>query len=223
MSKKITKVVRRMAETKQFQHEINRQFFDYQIDTTDVISLMPQLTQGTTQSTRIGNKVSPVSVRLKLSLTVSYFGGNASPTYVDVYIFKMKSKDFYSGKPTNADMSSFLQDGSAATPYVGAELDGLRPVNSDMFTIVSHKRITLFNPNTATATYAFVGSINPNKALTYNLTKFYKKALIYDDNTSDTTNDNLYLAVGGSQTDGSIPAVNYGTVAGLLDFRYKDF
>lgn len=133
-------------------------------------------------------------------------------------------RNFYAGAPSAGDMLSFLQSNSTATDYNGDILDGLRPVNDDLFTLCIKKRVVLMNNNVSaiTTTLAQTAMINPCRTFSFNLTKFIRKTLIFDDNFNSATNSNLYIAIGATQCDGSLPLVNQGSYTWITDFTYED-
>jgi len=230
VSYKIKKYVKRElarnVENKLKDTEIGPKTVSNIISDTTVVNLLPQIQQGTTQSTRIGNKIKVKNIWLRLSITlipISSIIANPLPTYVDVYIFKTKYQNNWDGALSTTDMTEFLQNDSSAASYSGAVLDGLRQVNTDLFKCCIHKRITLFNPNTAVATYGATSSINPNKCLYFNLTKFLKKNWLFEDSVGTCTNDNLYLVVGTTQSDGvSTGASTTASYYAMTQVSYED-
>lgn len=223
---KVVKAVRRYFETKTNQDTFVTTIFNT-IDNLSCVRLLPQISQGVGHANRIGNRISPVRLTAKIhvqcnNINAIYVG--ASPTYFDIYIFKFKYQNEFTGSPAPADLQDFLQVDNATGAYTGAVSNGLRAVNSDMFTLKYRKRIMLANLAQATGQPAFQASINPARTITVNLTKAVKKTLIFNDNDTLITNDNLWIAVGATQTDGvqlgaGNPAGNFTLVT---DLHYKD-
>jgi hypothetical protein len=80
----------------------------------------------------------------------------------------------------------------------------------------------VFNPR-YDVTVAAAASINPSVCVTYDLTRFLKKRLLFDDGISQVTNDNLYLAIGTTPSDGAnIGGVNAVEVTYVLETEYTD-
>lgn len=222
----VYRAIRRSIETK-YKDIVSPTIAVYNtITDANVFSICPAVVQGITQSTRNGNRINPVSFKLKINLTcldAKNILASPSPTYFDIYIFKFKGSNQEGGPPNAADMTFFLQDDNSAVPYAGISTDGLRPINSDMFTLCYHKRIVLSNMSSATATAGFYQTYNPNRCLSFNLTKHIKKTWMYDDNSALVTNDNLLLAIGATQTDGvSLGASQIGKYECLGWLAYKD-
>jgi len=218
----IRREIARNVENKIKDTELAQMNLTQTIDDTHIQQLIPQIGQGTTQSTRIGNRVKVKKFNLRLAITMSNLGANASPTYVDVYIFKPKFQTSYSGIIPAIDMTYFLQNDSSSEQYNGAILDGLRYVNSDLFTLCLRRRLLMFNPVTSLSTVAATSSINPNRTLNIDLTKHVKKNLMFDDSVGSCTNDTLYIGIGTTQTDGAIFFTNVGSYLGLVQMIYED-
>lgn len=192
------------------------------IDDTRCQQLIPGVTQGTTQSTRIGNKIKVKKFTLRLALTAYNLGAAAAPTYYDIYVFKPKFQQNFAGAIPTLDMTYFLQNDSSSEAYNGQILDGLRYVNTELFTNCFHKRITLFNPLTSQATLGATASINPSRTFYFDLTKYVKKTIIFDDSVGSCTNDGLWIAIGSTQTDGAVLVGTVGSYSGLVQMRYED-
>jgi len=222
IKKLIRREIARNTENKIKDYEIPEVDISNTIDDTSIRYLIPAVAQGTTQSTRIGNSIRVKKFTLRLSINQLNLGANVSPSYIDIYIFKPKFQNYWAGNVSAADMTQFLQNDSSSEPYNGQVLDGLRYVNTDMFTLCVKRRITLFNPYSTQATYATTSSINPNRNLYFDLTKHVKKRLLFEDGVSAVTNDNLCIAIGATQTDAS---TYFGYVAkyqGIVQMTYED-
>ncbi|UYD39126.1 MAG: capsid protein [Wigfec virus K19_571] len=224
--KAVKTIMTRACETKAIQFPSQVQNCNNNITNTSVFNIIPAISQGTSQSTRIGNKISPVYFTLRLSLTclnIINIYALASPTYFDIYIFKWKSTNEAGGAPTAGDMNRFLQDNATGQSYNGELMDGLRPLNADQFTLLVKKRCTLSNFNAVNSTSGIFQQTNPNKTFYFNLTKHLKKVWIYDDNGTQVENDNFYIAVASTQTDGQSTGTSVtGNWQYISDLRFKD-
>lgn len=218
----IKRNIMRNIETKYAQFSAEDIVIDDTILDTDVISLVPQISQGTGEHHRTGNKINPTSLKLTLSLTMGNTTFNNCPVYFDIYIFKFKAANPNYGQPSNVDMQSFLELNNLSTQYTGDQLDGLRPLNNDLFTQVMHKRVTLFQAGNATTQSGTTAQYNPNRYFKIYLGKYLKNTLIYNDNNVLPTNDNLYIAIGATRTDGNTSAITYGEYSMIVDMSYKD-
>ena len=197
----IKKELESQAENKRIEGTIqNAAFYQVLSASQNVWSIIPNITQGNTQGTRVGNQVKTRKLMLRMSITVNNQSTIYTPAYVDVYIFKYKPANYYpTASLPGTSMLNFLQAGSTSTQYTGQQLDGLRDVNSDVYTLCYRKRLLLYNPLNGTGVQASTGSINPCYTASWDLTKFVKKTLHYDDSTSYVTNDNLWLGIGSSR------------------------
>lgn len=214
--------IMRNQETKYIQASVTGAVVKNTIVDTNVLNLIPTIVQGTGEANRIGNKISPTSLKVTLTITCFNQAVSTPPIYFDIYIFKFKAANPNYGNPTLIDMQEFLDANNGSTGYVGDILSGLRPLNNDKFKQIMHKRITLFNPLDATNQIAATAQYNPNRYMKFYLGKYLKNQLIYNDNNSLLTNDNLYMAIGATQTTGATADVNYGSYSIIVDMSYKD-
>lgn len=221
-------VMNRRVETKMNQYTSGQVNIYQTITNTEVQTLYPAITQGTGQADRIGNKIAPTRLVLRMNIFCNNMNGvlaGASSSYFDIYIFKYKPSNTYYAKPTATDMAKFLQDDNTTNSYNGEILDGIRPINSDIFQLCYKKRIMLNNIyNTSVVNMTgYYQNASPQRTITIDLTKHMKKHWIFDDANADCTNDNLYIAIGSTQTNGdSLGATVIGTYRYITDFRFKD-
>jgi len=229
---RVSKTVKRYVK-RELHRQIENKIQDVQIEDAvidtvitdgDVRNLIPLMSQGTNQQTRIGNKIRVRSLRMKLHVRCFNQSGSTSPIFFDIYIFKFKASNFGGGPPAAADMLLFLQDGSSAVQYTGlSPLSGLRKINDDYFTHCIKRRIGLFNPTNSTSQISSTSNLNPAMTLTFDLTKHVKKLLIYDDAATGVQNDNLYIAIGGTAMNGdNLSAVNLGSYSYIIEMSYED-
>jgi len=222
----VSRIMTRKIETKTLQLSSEVQQVYNTIDNTRVHNLIPSLFQGLGQAGRVGNKVNPVSLTVRLSLTCANLLTTyalCSPTYFDLYIFKWKSADQGGGSPLAADMVRFLQDNAVAQAYNGELMDGLRPVNADQFQLLVKRRVTLSNFAGNQVTQGVFQQTNPNRTFYFNLSKHLKKTWLYDDTSSFVENDNFYIAIGSTQTDGQSTGTTLtGNYQYIADLRFKD-
>jgi len=223
IKKIVNSILSRKIETKLADVEFNDRIVYPVINQGDVYSLIPTaIAHGTGDGARVGNKLTVSRAVLKLSLAASYLGTGYGPTYFDMYIFKVKAR--VPMPPTNTEMAGFLDDAGSQTSYSGDPIDGLRQLNKSMFTLCLKKRVKLYNPLNGTAYYGSGSDIPQSKQFIINITKFFKKTWIYNDNFNTPYNDNLYLAFGATQTDNSVAPVGLGTAnwSGIVELQYKD-
>jgi len=229
---RVSKTVKRFVK-REIHRQIENKIHDVQIEDAvvdsiiadgDVRNLIPVMSQGTNQQTRVGNRVRVMRMTMKLHLRCYSQSASIGPVFFDVYIFKFRPSNFGGGPPAAADMQLFLQDGSSAVQYTGASpLSGLRKVNEDYFQLCAKKRISLFNALNTTSQVSSTSSLQPAKTIYFDLTKHVKKLLIFDDAATAVQNDNLYIAIGGTPMNGdSVSLVNLGTYSYIVEMTYED-
>jgi len=220
----VKREIHRQVENKTQDVEVEDAVIDSIIGDGDVRNLIPLMSQGTNQQTRVGNKIRVRSMRMKLHIRCLNQTGSTSPIYFDIYIFKFKASNFGGGPPAAADMQLFLQNGSSASQYNGiSPLAGLRKLNEDYFTSKIRRRVALFNPTNSTSQISSTSNLNPAITLTFDLTKHVKKLLIFDDAATGVQNDNLYIAIGGTPMNGGdLSLVNLGSYSYMIEMSYED-
>lgn len=188
------------------------------ITDAQVVTLLPFVSQGTGQGDRTGNSIKIKRASLRLHVYCRSDQPSSSvPKFVDIYIFKYRRTN---NAPDAAAMARFLQLGNSATNYDGEPLDGLRPINDDLFKRCYHKRIKMVNSNDLTNQPGY-GGINAYSTV-ISCTKWIKKIQKFDDNNAAPTNDNLFLAIGGIFTDLSNTVGTVGEYAFDYDYVYED-
>lgn len=229
LNKIINKAIMRSMETKENQltrGESTAIQISQQITDLDVYDIIPPIAQGSGEAGRIGNRIRPVKFTLRVQLYCFNLGASIPPTYFDVYIFKSKSRNQADGLPTLFDMQNFLQDDNIAKQYNGSSLDGLRPLNTDKFTLVAKRRVMLFNPFNTTSQLSSTAQVSPSMTLYFDLSKHIKKQFTYNDNTSLAENDNMLIAIAATQTDGVIVGGSAANTVGsyrlISNIKYKD-
>lgn len=218
----VRKEIHRLAENKINQFDSVTYYFTQPILTGQAYNLLPAVNLGTGASSRIGNKIRIIKFTVKLLFYIFHQAAGSLPSYADLYIFKYKNYSQALGSlPANA-MNEFLDANNSSTAYSGISTDYLRTINSDQFTLCFKKRMLLFNPDMSTGTLAGTAQIPCSRNITLDLTKHIKKTLVYDDADNKCSNDNLFIAVGSTQVDGSVLLGNVGTYQWLTEFKYED-
>lgn len=201
-------------------HTINSDVaFNPQIVAGDVLNLLPGMAQGSTQATRSGNSINLKRLVVRGVVNMIALGTYNSPTYVDVYIFKSKKSNV-----APASLADFLQLGSSSTSYDGdtQPYSGLLRLNDDAFKECIHERFYLLNSPPTTA-QAFNAAINPSVTFEWDLTRFMKKKLLFDDAITTPQNDSLWMVCGTTQSDGnSVSGSNMGEITYVVEMDYTD-
>lgn len=221
MRRAITKIVRREFETKSNQITTSPVLVESFIGASQVLDLQMVIPRGTGESDRVGNRIKPIKYTVKMWMECFNQSAGTSPTYFDIYIFKYKSNSG-SIAPGSAEMNRFLNADNSAQQYLGLITDGLRAINDDLFTLVAKRRVLLFNPFNSTNHLAATSSLQPSRTFHFDVTKHVKKTWMYDDGTNLPTNDNLWMAVGSTQSDGTTLIGTTGRYQCICECKYKD-
>lgn len=173
--------------------------------------LLPQIGQGASEGARIGNKITPksfilrVSLNAKASTDASTPSGNTNPfrgipfmARVIVYRHRYANDDW--------GQSGILNNGNASE-LIGNTVDDLfKPYNRDEYKIYYSKDILM-----AAAVHNNTSGINPNgmenKACSFWIKKIkipLPKTLLFNDGVTAATNAGMFLAVCVINTDGSV-------------------
>lgn len=212
----VNRAISRNIENKQASHTVAEKAITNIMDTTSLSTMLPALAQGTGQGNRIGNRVKLKKAMLRSSYTA--FAGSANAFYVDIYLFKLKGSVV---APTLTQLQQFLQNGNGSTWYDGDSIDGLRAINSDLFTLHRHKRFTLAGTTAGTAGTS-INVIPPTRTWVKDITAYYPKNWIYEDNTSTLpTNVALYMSVVATDMSGLV-ITSYGEWNAVVEFEFED-
>ena len=212
----VKKYVDRQIEDKRVQSANSEVVYTNTIINTQVYSLMPIIAQGTTDSERTGNVVRLRKAILRLSATA--YDNNIHAHWNDLYIFKKQAGVV---APSAGEMLAFLDNGNTVVSYAGQPLAGLRPVNPFTFIKKMHKRTMLASVQSGGASGSAIGSVKPCFTMVKDITSFFKKRWMFEDATNTPTNENVFIAMGGTDMTGTV-AANYGEYSYSVDFYYED-
>lgn len=212
----VSRAISRNVENKRASHTVAEKNINNIMDTASLSTLLPALAQGTGQGNRIGNAVKLKKAILRSSFTS--YAGSANAFYVDIYIFKLKGSV---ASPTLVQLQQFLQNGNSSTWYDGDPIDGLRAINTDVFTCHKHKRITLAS-TTAGSAGTSINVIPPTRTWVKDITSYYPKNWRYEDNSASLpTNVALFMACAATDMTGLVIA-NYGEWNACVEFEFED-
>lgn len=236
-SKKVLKVIHRASETKQMEPifaRVNEITNWLQDPITQCIPLIPKISQGNAQQNRVGNQITTRKATLSLNLNAVNITPNTNgyvpPMYFDIYIYKWKRSDNVSA----IDLRKFLQYGNTTASFKSNTLPESQnfKVNADSFTLKYHKRILLWNQNYSQATnpsglaLTNCRNIINSKNITIDITKYLNKNMIFQDATTNTPNDNLYVSVVGTPNDHNtnyVDGIVLGYYDAMLQYQFDDF
>jgi len=169
--------------------------------------LLPVITQGVTESTRVGNTIKMKNIFMKGFLRYNTTGllnvtpTNPIPYHVRIFIGKLK---YTNAAPSVSEFNGLLRTGSSNVPFNST--DGLslcRKVNTEQFTVYYDKIFKLGTaiPSQTSSVFNVANGISNNDYklnhyIKINMTKFCKKNFIYDNNATGPTNNGLYMWAG---------------------------
>ncbi len=226
-TQKVQRIISRTAEKKYMSPRVirdNRIINIFNNPSVQSINLMPVLAQGIGQGDRIGNEVTTKKATLYLMAKMDAQAANTDPPkFVDIYIYKSKRSIFVDDIST----TKFLQYGSTAVAYDSLTLPecGGFNVNNDLFILKKKIRRQLWNPTETNVKLATRGCQNA-MSQKIDLTKFFKKKMIFDDSASSNqpTNDNLFITMVYTNNDTS--GYSNSTVVGTFDvtlmYQFED-
>jgi len=215
----VRSAITRSLEIKKTYSTANQVSFNQVIDTSDIIPLLPGISQGTGEASRVGNSIQVRSMRIKGVVNAFSQTSGISPIYADVYIFKNKKAN-----DLPSPFADFLQVGNSSIDYDGntRPYSGLLEVNQDVYKDCIHVRFLLFNPQN-TLNIAYASAINPSATFDWDLTPYLKKKWTFNDGVSSCVNDNLFICVGTTLTDGSSLGVTpTGELTYVCEMTYYD-
>lgn len=170
--------------------------------------LIPTIAQGTTEGTRIGNRIEPKALRLRFSLSAKTTtdattpGGNLNPFrgvpfIVKVIVYRHKyAQDDYS-------QSLILQNGATSEDLASTVDDLFKPYNKDEYTIYYSKNFMMEAPQHSNVNGLTTNFCSPrSSAFVMKSVKIpLPKHLLFNDNSTQCTNAGMFMAVSVCNTD----------------------
>lgn len=194
---KVKQMLKGDVETKLIGEIATSNYNQYISTPGDLAPLLPSLAQGTTDNTRVGNKVNPSGILVTMTLSMN--ADSARPGDVILpRIMVLSQKD-------NLDMGSLISNGGAQSylldggfgvhPFAGAQYDYRCPINTAQFTV--HKDIK---------TELSLGSVETNGIYqkTYKFWVKCPKTLLYNDSQNYPRNFAPFFYASYAQANGQI-------------------
>lgn len=184
-------------------------------DTDNTVLLGPQtnslqITQGVSQSGRIGNRIKIKSCKLQGVFYPMPWSDITNPTPKPL---EVRLVLFYNtATPTSVPVprTNLFQFGSTTTNIIGDLNDIWAPVNKDTYRVLATKRFKLgISAYEGTGVNANAQAFSNNDfkynyKLNWNITKYLIKNVKYNDNNQDPTTRKLFMQVIASPADGSV-------------------
>jgi len=211
----VERVMQRRVEVKKAQvtaNPINVTSY-FVSNSMNVASMIPynNITQGTGQSNRIGNRIRTRSCKFSFVISPNSYNATLNnpmlPQEVIIYFGVVKNSKAI--EPTSTDFSRLFQNNGSQTAPNGTLLDLTQEFNTDYWTIRKVVRYKV-----GTANYGGTGS-SPNDqsfanndfklniVRTLDLTSICPKQLMFNDTVAQPTNDGLFMWVQCVPANGS--------------------
>lgn len=175
--------------------------------------LIPVIAQGTSESTRIGNRIEPKSLKLRFSLSARPTTDASTPApllninpyrgvpfIVKVIVFRHKyANDDY-------NQTNILQNG-ATNEDIGNTVDDLfKPYNKDEYTIYYSKNFLMEAPQHVNVNGPTTNFCSPRSTafVMKSIRLPLPKHLLYNDGQNQCTNAGMFMAVSVCNTDNTI-------------------
>lgn len=198
-------------------------------------NLLPQLSQGTGSTGRIGNQVRVVKNVIRGFVNIRPYDATINtmncPYQVKIYVFSIKTYTNFLGDMVYSNWAQFFRINNADTGFYGTMLDMIMPVNDEIFTLHTTRTFQLssapFLVGNGTSNQGYSSpSGRWSVPFSIDVTK-YARILKYDDNTSArVTNKSLIIAAQVVKQDGStnpyLVANDLAEIHFMHDVRYED-
>lgn len=193
----VKKLIHQNVETKYMGLTYNASFNNRITTTADLIKIIPDITSGTGNNDRIGNKITPKGLKLVVSMTVNDVNGSiAVPMLPRLMVLSAKTVKAWTDI-ASVDTTKFLDDGIAERAFGGDITDYQCPLNKEY--VICHKDIK---------TKLSLGTVEQNgqRTLTYTFWVKCPKVLNYNDFDATPTNFAPFLCMGYAVGDFSVPS-----------------
>ena len=235
--KKVQAIIHKDVETKQAFHTLALTAFNSGIDSTgDAIRILPNISNGTADSNRIGDQLRGMKLSLKGHMILSTStNNNSSNCRVAVRMMVVQPRNYSNidNVQTNATtwMSTLLKKGATTINFTGTISDLYAPINSDAIIKYYDKIVYITIP------YILQVGIPANQQVSQDLvnsTKFFnlslnmKNKLLKYDTTGSSAQQPMNYAptfiLGYCKLDGSTPDTLSTQVSCAFDaiFDYED-
>lgn len=182
------------------------------------IVLVPGLAQGPGQAARIGNQVKVNLAKLDLLINLKPYAAITNTLSVPICVRCILLRYKLSNALASFTDNNFFQAGSASAGFTGTIADQLYQVNTDLYDVFADKTFSLFTQNSLAQTAApqyIDATLAFQKRLVFDCTR-QLKTLMYNDNSTEVTNTNLYLCIIPSLSDGS----SGGGILSAIEYHY---
>jgi len=201
----IKKVVKSQAE-KKFMNSNQTYRSNSGINVGDLVGVIPAISQGVDDFNRIGDKIRPTSLIVKVTLcndNSAYATHNVPPFTARVFVLSQKNIKSLTGL-SGVATGSLLRLSGTEIAYLGGTGDNMLPINRDLFTVHGDRKVHFAGQSITGVTQTWTQS---NKAVSMTFRVKCPASFTYDDAISTTLPVNFapFLAVGYQYDDGQVP------------------
>lgn len=193
------------------------------------LSLVPGLSQGVGQGSRIGNEVIIKRAYIKGYVNMLPYNSLTNeckcPVYVKMWLCKRKTgSPGITGPPVSSDYNQFFAVGSSAVGFQNSTLDLVFSINRDYWTVYAQKTIQLQNYTSAVPVSGMIlgQSSSVSVPFSFNFTKHLGKLKWNDTTSSQTTNKELFLIFQNVFSDGSSGGISSTEIHYNIEWIYED-
>lgn len=239
-TKNVKAVISAMTETKRAFHKSGdtMTMFNSGIDSNgDVLQVLPNIAQGTTDGQRVGEQIRAQSLNVrgyvKLNINSTDNSTKLPTVAVRLMCCAMKNRPCYTDAYYGGtQLATLLQKGTTTVGFTGVLSDLYAPINTEAFTVY-HDEVIYLNQTYVAA----IGASQPSSRVPIDAketTKFFdfwikckNKKLLYDEDVGggiNPTNFGPFLCLGYVYLDGSSPDTLSTNVGMQYDsiFKYED-
>jgi len=177
------------------------------------------ITQGTTESSRIGNAIKVRKAMLKMVFSPADYDLTTNPAIIpqiiQIYIWRPTAQYNDLGGARSIATGDFFDQNASSIGFASTFRDLLLPPNNSLLTVYKKVTIKIGNgQNGGTGAvpgdaYYNNNDFNYSKIVELDVTKWYPKTLTFNDNTAITSNEALYFTVCPLNADGTAPVAAY--------------
>jgi len=195
----------------------------------EFINLVPYPSQGTTQYTRIGNKIKVKKAFIKGFVNLKPYSSLTNPLvgplYVKMWLCRYKSLNTSDIALTSCS-TDFFEALSGSTGFQGNMLDMSLTNNKDNWIVYKTKTFELGTTSVSTFLNTNSGNWNDNSRMTkpfyFSYGKHLRKQLQFEASGNPPTNTNLFLISQAVYADGTATAVEAAEYHYTLRVEYED-
>lgn len=198
------KMIHKNVENKEIGFRVEETLHNSAIGNGDIVPIVPQIPDGLDGSSRIGDRIKPLSLEVRGVISLSEENPDTKPMYVRVMILSQKDVKVGSRVGTDTDPDHLLRPaipGSGEVPFLGNRMELNFPVNDNKFKVYYDKKFLLAPVSAASGN---AGSLSQ-----FTFTKYLKTLpahLSFDEANGDWPNNFApFFCVGYCYADGSGP------------------